>query len=244
MNIYEGLESLSFCIMVEQARLALQNDSNDAIQIIDIPYELSKYICKSVHSNIYKDIQSSPQQKEENLKYIRNVLKDNKNAIHASINTYATIVNPIGKFIRDNLNASMDDTPQLKKIITLYRGFGLDIVLGIFDELIKRGVSPRKIAKHLFQYQRMTIPRDNFRSIVKDSFEAGIISGANESKEAKRGELAGNISGIVAGGKAGAIIGSFILPGVGTVVGAAVGSSFGKLYGKAIGNAIGQEFKK
>lgn len=163
MNIYEGLESLSFCIMVEQARKALRKDPGNAATILEIPYKLTKYICKAVHSNIYKDIQLSPQQKEDSLKLISNVLKEDESLAHAGINAYATFINPLGKLIRDKLNSEIDDSPQTKQIIRLYRGFGLDIVLGIFDELIKRGVSPRTIAKHLFHYQRMTVPQDNFR---------------------------------------------------------------------------------
>lgn len=244
MNIYEGLESLSFCIMTEQVKKALRKDPRNAEAVLNIPYKLITYVCKAVHSNIYNDIQLSPQQKEDSLKFISNVLKEDESIIHAGIYAYATFINPLGKFIRENLNSELDDSSQIKQVIRLYRGFGLDIVLGVFDELIKRGVSPRTIAKHLFHYQRMTVPNDNFRRIVKDSVEAGIISGACDTKEARTGEMAGNIGGVIAGAKAGAVIGSIIMPGVGTVVGAAVGSSFGKLYGKAIGNAIGQEFKK
>jgi hypothetical protein len=47
----------------------------------------------------------------------------------------------------------------------------------------------------------MTVPNDNFRRIVKDSVEAGIISGACDTKEARTGEMAGNIGGVIAGAK-------------------------------------------
>jgi hypothetical protein len=94
MNIYEGLESLSFCIMTEQVKKALRKDPRNAEAVLNIPYKLITYVCKAVHSNIYNDIQLSPQQKDS-LKFISNVLKEDESIIHAGINAYATFINPL-----------------------------------------------------------------------------------------------------------------------------------------------------
>lgn len=243
MEIYSQVEAYALSIMIEQAKTIFGTDSEDKAELlVNIPFDMIKEICIQRDSKLYTHVSLSDEQRVKSINFMSEVLKEKESLLKDCLNLYSSIVNPIGKSIRESIAKDFDESPQLRKVTVLLRGFGLDIVLGIFDELINRGVAPQDLLNSLVSYQQKVSPSDNFQEVVKSNIELEIISGIRDTKEAKRGELVGNIGGAVAGVKVGAVIGSFIVPGLGTAVGAAVGGSLGRLFGKNIGNAVGQGF--
>lgn len=243
MEITKSIEAYALSTMIVQARNILK-DNPDAEALINIPINMVRAVCIQHNSDIYQDVLLSDEQKAKSIEFMTEVITEKENLLKEGLNIIGAVINPIGKEIRERIAKEFDDSPQLRQVIILFRSFGLDIVLGIFDELLNRGVTPRSLLRSIILYQRQAAPTPKFAKIVKANIDLGIISGERDSKEARQGELVGQIGGGAAGMKIGAVIGTFVAPGVGTIVGGAVGSSVGRIVGKEFGNKGGRRFIK
>jgi hypothetical protein len=251
-KIYKEIEAAALTIMIEQAKSILQStESLDeaSIRITLIPTTLVKSICKTHNSKIYKHVCPSFPEIKKGQAFIKGVLTPNESEIKYAVSILSTIANPAGKFAREILS-NTEDKPEFKKLTSILRSFGLDIVLGVFDELLKSGIRPEHIMDSLRNYYidtlKLDLTNDERTSIINildiastKNIESGIVSGACDTSSAKTGETLGGIGGAVAGAKIGGIIGS-IVPGPGTVIGAAIGAALGRKYGATKGNTVGQ----
>ncbi|MCL0009795.1 glycine zipper domain-containing protein [Providencia rettgeri] len=243
MDDFQRIEATALTIMIMQATEFIEKEEDTAC-LVDIPYTLCKSLCEVNNSELYIHLKLTDEQRAKSISAVTAMLEDNDNWLSHAAHLYNLFSNPLGKTIRDTITKQYDENPLVRKITRLYRGFGLDLVLGVCDELINQGVSPKKLLTDLSDYQLTNLSCENFDEIVQVNVDIGVVSGQIDSKEAKYGELAGNVGGFVAGAKAGAIIGSFILPGVGTIIGGGIGAATGKVFGKQIGNLAGQGFIK
>lgn len=243
MDDFQRIEATALTIMIMQATEFIEN-KDDTDSLVDIPYTLCKALCEANNSELYAHLKLTDERRAKSVSAVTAMLEDNDNWLSHAAHLYNLFSNPLGKTIRDTITKQYDENPLVRKITRLYRGFGLDLVLGVCDELINQGVSPKKLLTDLSDYQLTNLSCENFDEIVQVNVDIGVVSGQIDSKEAKYGELAGNVGGFVAGAKAGAIIGSFILPGVGTIIGGGIGAATGKVFGKQIGNLAGQGFIK
>ncbi|MEY1581482.1 hypothetical protein AB7Z98_21910 [Providencia manganoxydans] len=241
MDDFQRIEATALTIMIMHANEIFAKEW-DIAYLADIPYTLCQSLCIKNDSELHLKLRLTDEQREKSVAAITAMLSDNDNFIAQAGHYYSLFVNPLGKTVRDMIAEEYDENPLVRKITRLYRGFGLDLVLGVCDELINNGVSPKKLLADLSDYQIANLPCENFEAIVQANFDFGVVSGAVDSKEAKYGELVGNVGGAIAGLKAGAALGTFIFPGFGTVVGGAIGGVAGKIFGKQLGNAFGQGF--
>lgn len=243
MDDFQRIEATALTIMIMQATEFIEKEEDTAC-LVDIPYILCKALCEANNSKLYTHLKLTDEQRAKSISAVTTMLADNDNWLNHAAHLYNLFSNPLGKTIRDTITKQYDENPLVRKITRLYRGFGLDLVLGVCDELINQGVSPKKLLTDLSDYQLTNLSCENFDEVVQVNVDIGVVSGQIDSKEAKYGELAGNVGGFVAGAKAGAIIGSFFLPGVGTIVGGGIGAAAGKVLGKQVGNLAGQGFIK
>ena len=251
-KIYKEIEATALTIMIEQAKKILQStESLDeaSLRITLIPTSLVKYICKTHNSELYKHVCPNFTQIKKGQTFIKGVLTPNESDIKYAASILSTIINPAGKFAREILSGT-EEKPEFKNLISILRSFGLDIVLGVFDELLKNGAHPEHIMESMRNYYIDKLKLDQTKDKralmitilnikTTNNIEAGIVSGACETSSAKTGETLGGIGGAVAGAKIGGIIGS-IVPGPGTVIGAAIGAALGRQYGASKGNTVGQ----
>lgn len=243
MDDFQRIEATALTIMIMQATEIIEKEEDTAC-LVDIPYILCKALCEANDSELYTHLKLTDEQRAKSISAVTAMLADNDNWLSQAAHLYNLFSNPLGKTIRDTITKQYDENPLVRKITRLYRGFGLDLVLGVCDELINQGVPPNKLLADFSDYQLANLPCENFDEVVQVNVDIGVVSGQIDSKEAKYGELAGNVGGFVAGAKAGAILGSFILPGVGTIIGGGIGAAAGKVFGKQVGNLAGQGFIK
>lgn len=240
------IEAYSLTLLIEHTRIILANaeDINQAAsEVTALPLQLVAAICEKNNQHLHKFIELTPEQYQENSSFIAGLLTPKESMIKDVANGAAYGFNPLGKFIRDAIS-EFNDSPEFHRLVQVaLLGFGMDIVLAIWEELLNRGVSKALLLGQLIEYQTETLDNPHFDILVFENIDAGIVSGAYYDKIAKRGELAGNMAGVLAGAKAGAAIGC-IVPGPGNLIGAAVGAGLGGIFGKDLGNKMAQKFGK
>lgn len=251
-KIYTEIEATALTIMIEQAKKILKStESLDeaSLRITLIPTTLVKFICKAQNSEIYKHVNPNLQQIKKGQNFIKGALTPNESEIKYATSILSTAINPAGKIAREILS-SIEEKPEFKSLTSILQGFGLDIVLGVLDELLKDGAHPKEIMDSMQNYYINLFNPDQSKEKRKllitilemkttANIESGVISGACHTSSAKTGEALGGIGGAVVGAKIGGIIGS-IVPGPGTVIGAAIGAALGRKYGASKGNTVGQ----
>ncbi len=243
-----------------------ESDKEEMYTAIDqIAYELAlspqflvQYVCEKVDSELHKAILMNEDQEQAGVEFVINVLfKDRSNLVKDFANGAAYGFNPLGKFIRDQIHGAVADSPIYLELRGAYQTFGMDLVLGVIDELLNQGTSEEEILAALNEYQnelldslsqvddvyeQLKATPELFENIVKEYWDKGIVSGDDQSKEAKVGEVVGGVGGAVVGAKIGAVLGS-IIPGPGTIAGAAIGGALGNIFGKTFGLETGVEYK-
>lgn len=229
-----------------------------AYEIAMTPQHLVRYVCETIGSQLHKSVEMTEEQERAGYEFIVQILyKDRSNWVKDFANGAAYGINPLGKFIRDQIHESVAVDPIFIDLRKAYQTFGMDLVLGVFDELLNQKVRRNEILSALNEYKNefwdMLSQEDEvyeqykcdiaeFDKMAEDLWEQGIVSGEDQSKEAKTGELAGGVGGAVVGAKVGAVIGS-VVPGFGTIVGGAVGGALGNIFGKSAGANAGMQYK-
>lgn len=244
MDILKRIEGTAFTIMDIHLRFALSGElqGRDYIEEIAImPETVVKYVCKILDSDLYKHVEMSAQQREDGMLLITNIIeKDRSNEVGETLSILSSVINPLGSAVKQVLRARLDESPIYLELRNLYASFGMDLVLGVFDELINRGETPQKV---LTAAESLAL-EFGYSELLKDELEYnvanGISSGDNQKTEAKVSEAAAGMGGAVVGAKVGAILGS-VVPVFGTVLGAAAGSTIGNTLAKKQGNKLGQE---
>jgi len=244
-NIYEDIEALALTAMIAESTEIFKRKpplDEAAAKISLIPISLASYVSEQNLSSAHTHFIPNAQQANRGAAYILRIICPKRPSNWLKITTTTSYaLNPIGKAVRDSLRDLLFPPPEVEKLIPVFRKFGLDITLGVFDELINQGVPPSTIKRNIHEYchKKLDVEIHELTELKNEYIDLGVISGACDAKPAKIGERLGSIGGAIAGAKAGAMIGS-IIPGPGTAVGAAIGATFGQLFGKTFGNGLGQ----
>ena len=243
------IEGTAFTIMDIYLGKAINNELDECgIDLVEqltvLPEVLVEFVCDDLGSNIYQQVKMSDGQREAGQLFIKGIIeKDRSSSIGDALALVGTCINPLGSAVRRETSSVLNDDPIYLEIRNLYSGFGLDLVLGVFDELIQRGQRPEdillsleKLATQFGIYEELLENRDH-------NISQGIASGNNQKSEAKVAEVAAGAGGAIVGAKVGAVIGS-VVPGFGTIIGAAVGGTLGNALAKEHGNKLGQDHEE
>lgn len=247
MDVLKKIEGSAFTVLDIHLRMALTGELEecDVVEQITIaPEVLVQHVCKDLNSDIDKLVAMTHEQRDAGMVFVKGVMdKDRSSVIGNALSTAGYFLNPLGSTIRKELRKVVNDDPIYIELRNLYAGFGMDLVLGVFDELIKRGNSPDEILVSINTFATSIGYDEMHDAEVELNIENGIASGKNQKTEAKVTEAAAGVGGAVVGAKVGAIVGS-IIPGFGTIVGAAVGGTLGNAYAKEQGNKLGQDHEE
>ena len=244
MELLKRIEGTAFTVMDIHLRLALSGEYEDVdhiAQIVVMPELVVQYVCDALDSDIHKFVEMSDEQREEGMSLIANIIeKDRTNAVGKAFSFVGSIINPLGSVIRQAVREQLDDCPTYIELRSLYAGFGMDLVLGVFDELMNRGKAPEEILAAV-ESLAVELGYDGLlEEELEYNVEHGIASGDNQKTEAKVSEAAAGVGGAIVGAKIGAILGS-VIPVFGTITGIAAGGAIGKALSKDWGNKLGQE---
>ncbi|MCK7633014.1 hypothetical protein N5094_10855 [Shewanella putrefaciens] len=254
-DIFEHIEATAYTYLSLYAEVILSqtdfnNDNNkgsyslkEASECLTLaPYNLVEMVSEYFGQDIHKFVKPSDLQFSKGKAFILSAITPTESTLKTVASTYSSIFNPIGKFVKE-LMVETTDSAEYKRLMRIYRTFGLDLVLGAFDELICRGTNPKELLSLLYDVSEQLIAKDaSLSEYILLRKDLGMINGACDEKQARLGETFGGIGGGIAGAKVGAMVGS-IIPGFGTVIGASAGFMIGKSFGSVFGNALGQEDK-
>lgn len=247
MDILKQIEGSAFTVLNIHLRMALTGeleDCNIVEQITIAPEVLVQYVCSDINSDIDKLVAMTTEQREAGMAFVKGVMdKDRTSAIGDALSTAGYFINPLGSTVRKELRKVINDDPVYIELRNLYAGFGMDLVLGVLDELIKRGASPDELLFSINKFALEVGYDELLDAEVGANIENGIASGKNQKTEAKVAEVAAGAGGAIVGAKVGAVVGS-VVPVFGTVVGAAVGGTLGNALAKEHGNKLGQDHEE
>lgn len=243
------IEGTAFTIMDVYLKKVLNDELDESDidvveQITILPEVIVEFVCADLDNDIYEQIKMNDKQLEAGKLFIKGIIeKDRTNSVGDVFALVGSYINPIGSAVRREMRAMLNDDPIYIELRNLYSGFGLDLILGVFDELIKRGEKPEKILSLLEEFATEVGILEEVLETRDYNIEQGIASGNNQKKEAKVAEFTVGAGGAIVGAKVGAVIGS-IVPGFGTIVGAAVGGTIGNALAKEQGNRLGQDHEE
>ncbi|WP_028766244.1 glycine zipper family protein [Shewanella fidelis] len=232
MDQIQRIEAEAFTILDLHLRNVLAMSESDLVeQIVIGPQSLCEAVCIELGTNIHQFIMLNDKQFKQGCSFVEGIIERDRTSLTADVaGVVGSMINPLGKFVRDSVGAQLADDPIYIELRNMYQTFGMDIVLGIFSELLNRGYEPELLIVAMAKWREGLGYVDGFNSEVDRNLREGIISGKNNSAEAKKAEIAGSVGGALMGAKVGAVMGS-IVSGPGTVVGAAAGASIGKHFG-------------
>ncbi|GIU05284.1 MULTISPECIES: DUF6861 domain-containing protein [unclassified Shewanella] len=241
MNQIQHLEAEAFTILDLHLKNALAMMDSDCItQIVIGPQCLCEAVCAEVGSDIHQFIMLNDEQFEQGYAFVEGIIERDRSSLIADVSgIVGSVINPMGKWVRDSVGSELADDPIYIELRNMYQTFGMDIVLGIFSELLNRGHEPEQLIVAMSKWRQELGYIEGFDAQVERNLLEGIVSGKNNSAEAKKAEIAGSVGGALVGAKVGAVMGS-IVPGAGTIVGAAAGASIGKHFGAKELNKCGQ----
>lgn len=241
MNRIQQLEAEAFTILDLHLSNALAMPETDRItQIVIGPQCLCEAVCIELGSDIHEFIMLNDEQFEQGYAFVEGIIDKDRSSLIADVSgIVGSVINPMGKFVRDSVGEQLADDPTYIELRNMYQSFGMDIVLGIFSELLTRGYTPEQLIAAMTRWREELGYREGFDAQVERNLALGIVSGKNNSAEAKKAEVVGSVGGALVGAKVGAVVGS-IVPGAGTVIGAAAGASLGKHFGGKELNKCGQ----
>ncbi|GIU14150.1 DUF6861 domain-containing protein [Shewanella sp. MBTL60-007] len=241
MNRIQQLEAEAFTILDLHLKNALSMPEADMVtQIVIGPQCLCEAVCEEIGADIHQFIMLNDEQFEQGCAFVEGIIEKDRSSLIGDVSgIVGSVINPMGKFVRDSVGAQLSDDPIYIDLRNMYQSFGMDIVLGIFSELLNRGYEPELLIAAMTSWRERLGYVDGFDEEVERNLVGGIVSGKNNSAEARKAEVAGSVGGALVGAKVGAVMGS-IVPGAGTIVGAAAGASLGKHFGGKELNKCGQ----
>ncbi|WP_299808183.1 hypothetical protein [uncultured Shewanella sp.] len=241
MDPIQQLEAQAFTLLDLHLKNALTLSESDNIsQIVIGPQCLCQAVCEALGTDIHQFIMLNDEQFEQGYTFVAGIIEKDRSSLIGDVSgIVGSVINPMGKFVRDSVGAQLADDPIYVDLRNMYQTFGMDIVLGIFAELLNRGYEPQLLIAAMTTWREELGYGEGFDAEVERNLLAGIVSGKNNSAEAKKAEVAGSVGGALVGAKVGAVMGS-IVPGAGTIVGAAAGASLGKHFGGKGLNKCGQ----
>ncbi|ABV88624.1 DUF6861 domain-containing protein [Shewanella pealeana] len=241
MNQIQQLEAEAFTILDLHLKNALSMADSDSItQIVIGPQCLCEAVCIELGADIHQFIMLNDEQFEQGYAFVEGIIERDRSSLIGDVSgIVGSVINPIGKWVRDSVGEQLADDPIYIELRNMYQTFGMDIVLGIFSELLNRGNEPDLLIAAMSKWREELGYIEGFDTEVERNLLEGIVSGKNNSAEAKKAEIAGSVGGALVGAKVGAVMGS-IVPGAGTIVGAAAGATIGKHFGGKELNKCGQ----
>jgi hypothetical protein len=244
LDILKRIEGAAFTIMDIHLKETLNNEVEESDSIISItlmPENIVRFVCEDLDSDIYELVRMNDEQLESGMSFVAAIIeKDRTNVVSDAMANLGALVNPIGAQVKQTMREALNDDPIYIELRNLYAGFGMDLVLGVFDELIQRGSSPEDVYSSVEGFAVELGYAEQLIEEVDYNIEFGIACGGSQKTEAKVAEVITGAGGAIAGAKIGAIIGS-IVPGPGTIAGAAAGGVLGNKFSKKYGNKLGQE---
>jgi len=235
----QRVEALSFTILDLYLEIALDSEA-PAENVAIGPQILIESVCEGFDSDLYKKIEMNEEQTKAGIDFVQGIIdKDRETLIGVAGAFIGAAINPVGKAVRDGMGAVINNCPIYIDLRNMYQGFGMDLVLGVFSELIDQGHTAKQLDSLLNKIAKEA-SMSTFPERLEYNIAHGIYSAENQGREAKLFSTAGSVGGAIAGAKVGAAVGS-VVPGFGTVVGAGVGATLGRHFGGKAGNKAGKE---
>ncbi|MCG9731157.1 hypothetical protein L1D44_15280 [Shewanella sp. Isolate13] len=197
MNRLQQLESEAFTILDLHLKNALSLAQSDCItQIVIGPQCLCEVVCNELGSDIHRFIMLNDEQFEQGYAFVEGIVEKDRSSLIGDVSgIVGSVINPMGKFVRDSVGAQLSDDPIYIDLRNMYQSFGMDIVLGIFSELLTRGYEPEQLIAAMTNWREELGYVDGFDAAVERNLVEGIVSGKNNSAEARKAEVAGSVGG-------------------------------------------------